>query len=84
MVSRALCSKDGLRPGDQTWICSPGEKGVNSGLPSGNQTWQENPLSMEVLMRKSSIHGGFSIAMFDQRMVVQYDLRKPFCYLQLL
>jgi hypothetical protein len=68
MVSRALCSKDGLRPGDQTWRCSSGEKGVNSALP--NQTWLENPLSTEVLMRKSSIHGGFSNAMFDQRMVV--------------
>ena len=32
----------------------------------------ENPLSMEVLMRKSSINGSFSMAMLNNKMVQYY------------
>ena len=37
-------------------------------LPSDSQTWQlETSYTMEVLMGKSSMNGGLSIAMFDCR-----------------
>ena len=37
-------------------------------LPSDSQTWQlETSYTMEVLMGKSSINGGLSMAMFDCR-----------------
>ena len=39
------------------------------GIPFGNQTWQReidrNPMHMEVALAKSSINGGFSIAVLD-------------------
>ena len=35
-------------------------------LPPGNQIWQEHPLTMEVLVRKSSMKSWYSIARFHK------------------